>query len=185
MVIAVRKRQSFPCPLTCWEKQMKKTMNSVQRGFTLIELMIVVAIIGILAAVALPAYKDYTLRAKASEVVLGASACRTSVTEAYQAATALPAAGAWGCEVATGAGTKYIDKIETTATGEIKVTTTSAFGDSRIDGKILSLIPIKTAATSAGAATPASALGDSIVGWICGGTDTTIDKNLLPSSCRG
>ena len=58
--------------------------RQLQKGFTLIELMIVVAIIGILAAVALPAYQDYTVRAKVSEVVLAASSCRTSLTEAVQ-----------------------------------------------------------------------------------------------------
>ena len=59
-------------------------MKSIQKGFTLIELMIVVAIIGILAAVALPAYQDYTIRARTSELILAASAARTSVTEAAQ-----------------------------------------------------------------------------------------------------
>ena len=62
--------------------------------------MIVVAIIGILAAVALPAYQDYTKRAKMSEVILAASACRTSITEIVQSNTAasLPSGGDWGCE---------------------------------------------------------------------------------------
>ena len=59
-------------------------MKTIQKGFTLIELMIVVAIIGILAAVALPAYQDYTIRAKVSEIVLAASSLRTSVTEKAQ-----------------------------------------------------------------------------------------------------
>ena len=61
--------------------------RATQQGFTLIELMIVVAIVGILAAVALPAYQDYTKRARMSEVVLAASACRTAISEVYQTAT--------------------------------------------------------------------------------------------------
>jgi len=59
-------------------------MRKIQQGFTLIELMIVVAIIGILAAIALPAYQDYTIKAKVSEAILAASGCRTAVTEIYQ-----------------------------------------------------------------------------------------------------
>ena len=68
-------------------------MKSIQKGFTLIELMIVVAIIGILAAVALPAYQDYTIRARTSELILAASAARTSVTEAAQQLNSLGTLG--------------------------------------------------------------------------------------------
>ncbi len=59
-------------------------MKTIQKGFTLIELMIVVAIIGILAAVALPAYQDYTVRAKVSELILAASSARTAISEKFQ-----------------------------------------------------------------------------------------------------
>ncbi|MCC9596681.1 MULTISPECIES: pilin [unclassified Rubrivivax] len=97
-------------------------MKRVQQGFTLIELMIVVAIIGILAAVALPAYQDYTKKAKVSEVILAASTCRTAVTEAVQTAgSTLPSGGSWGCE-STSSTSKYVASIETNDDGAIRVT---------------------------------------------------------------
>jgi len=153
--------------------------RSIQQGFTLIELMIVVAIIGILAAVALPAYQDYTKRAKVSEVVLAASACRTTITEVYQSASsgAAPGAGGWGCESAS-ATTKYVASVATSADGQVTVTA-QGVGDAGIDGKTVVLTP----QTSAGAAMTAAAnMGQQVYQWKC--VPGTMTSKFLPGSCR-
>src|SRR5215210_9138897 len=106
--------------------------RQLQQGFTLIELMIVVAIIGILAAIALPAYQDYTKRAKMSEVILAASACRTTITEVYQSGSITPAANGWGCESSSST-SKYVAKIQTTVNGKI-IVTAQAIDTTNIDG---------------------------------------------------
>jgi len=160
---------------------MKRSMQMAQKGFTLIELMIVVAIIGILAAVALPAYQDYTKRAKLAEVVLAASACRTTVSEVYQTGSLTQvAANAWGCE-STAATSKYVASIATDAAGKITVTA-RGFGDTDIDAKTIDLTPTNASGTAITTYTAGTTVG----GWKCGpGSTAPILAKYLPGSCRG
>ena len=161
-------------------------MKAVQQGFTLIELMIVVAIIGILAAVALPAYQDYTARAKISEAILALGACRTGITETTQSASnpTLPSAGTWGCEtrsaIASGAGSSnYVKQIRTNANGVIQGTIQGV--NSTANGMNIDLLPWADAA-----GTVAIVPGSAIVRWDCGpdGSNANDISKYLPGSCR-
>ncbi len=152
--------------------------RSMQKGFTLIELMIVVAIIGILAAVALPAYQDYTVRAKVSEVVLAASSCRTSITESVQSAqsTAIDLAGSCGFTP-----TKYVASGSVTSAGVITVSgsETTLKGETSSTKRDVQLAPFIS-----GTALATSDGGKVITEWKCTAGAQPMPAKYLPGSCK-
>lgn len=152
-------------------------MSRIAAGFTLIELMITVAIIGILASVALPAYQEYTTRAKMSEVILAMAGCRTSIAEVYQSGGTAPGAGNWGCEGVT---TRYVASLATDVHGKVSITVRNI--NANVDTKVVTMIPMASATLFADTTID---MGAGLWGWLCGGAGTTVDKKFLPSSCRG
>lgn len=147
-----------------------------QKGFTLIELMIVVAIIGILAAIALPAYQDYTTRAKVTEVMAAASSCKTGVAEFIQTTGDFPDDEE---EAGCAAESKYVAGVTVGAAGLIEVEIQGT-GVTSLDGQNLQLQPTTDAART----TAMASGGDGIQGWSCGTDAAAAEYKYFPASCR-
>jgi type IV pilus assembly protein PilA len=161
-------------------------MKRVQQGFTLIELMIVVAIIGILAAVALPAYQTYTVKAKMAEAILASSQCRTAVAEVYQTGNPSnpPGGGNWGCESTSGVNSsKYVASVNTNNDGVITVMTSS---DASLPSDAQGVTIVLTPQTAAGVNILAASIGATQVGTFkCApGSGTGVPAKYMPGSCK-
>jgi len=158
-------------------------MRQSQQGMTLIELMIVIAVIGILGALALPAYQDYTLRAKVSEMLMAANGCKTAVNEVVSSASDANVAAALpkACESQT---SKYVTSIAVDANGVITVVGNHSAlrGSTSASANAIALTPLQTGETALNGSTDG---GKSISGWRCGpAASNGLPVKYLPASCK-
>ena len=158
-------------------------MKAIQKGFTLIELMIVIAIVGILAVVALPAYQDYTARAQVSEAIVLAEGQKAAVAEYYATNGAFPSSNTdAGVAAASNITGKYVNNVAVSAGGIITATMKSSGVNTDIRSKTVALKPSVAVATTGGSG---SASSNGAFTWQCGpGQTNPVDKKFLPATCR-
>ena len=160
-------------------------MKAIQKGFTLIELMIVIAIIGILAVIALPAYQDYTGRAQVSEAITLMEGQKSAVVEYYADKGKWPTSNAdAGIAGSTDIKGKYVAKVTVGTDGALTATMKSSDVNNDIKSKTVTLKP-ETAAAGGGAAAGGAAASAGSFLWKCvKGTTNPVPEKFLPSSCR-
>jgi type IV pilus assembly protein PilA len=159
---------------------MKSKVGIKQRrqdGFTLVEMIIAVCIVAILGSIALAQMRDYTRRARISEVVMASNGCKTAISENYLVRDSTPNPGSWGCE-SPNSGTNYAGAVQTSSDGVIRVMIQNL--DGLVNGRYVYLIPTRT--DGAFMVTP-NDLGTSVRGWTCG-SDWQPVRNALPSNCH-
>jgi type IV pilus assembly protein PilA len=155
----------------------------LQQGLTLIELMVVIAVIGILGALALPAYQDYTIRAKVSEMLLAANGCKTAVTETLSAASSADVSAALpkACDSQT---SKYVSSVNVDSNGVITVTGNhdALRGSTSASANAIALTPLQSGDTAINGSSDG---GKSVSGWRCGpATSNPLPAKYLPASCK-
>jgi type IV pilus assembly protein PilA len=157
---------------------MTRPSKRQQAGFTLVELIVTVAIVAVLASIALAQMRDYTRRARLSEVMMAATKCKNTVTENYLTADRAPAAGAWGCESSTPT-TRYAGIVQTSSDGAIRIAVQNM--DGLVNGQFVYLVPVR-----GDVSTPMNTvahLGQPVRNWACG-SDWLPVLNALPPNCR-
>lgn len=161
-------------------------MKAIQKGFTLIELMIVIAIIGILAVIALPAYQDYTARAQVSEAITLMEGQKSAIVEYYADKGKWPTSNKEAGIADEGSiEGKYVKQVEVGADGVITATMKGENVNNEIKGKTVSLTPTATTTTAAANGNPSTTTGNGSFTWTCKpGATNGVATKFLPSSCR-
>jgi type IV pilus assembly protein PilA len=160
---------------------MGNAKRRTQGGFTLIEVMVVAAIIGVLSSVLIPSVRAYAVRSKVSEAILALTDCRNTIADIFLSGSDIPADDSWGCE--SEKPSKFVERIRVIDGGKVKLTLSAAMGDGRLNIHDITLVPLNAAGNQMGE----SDLGTPVRRWRCGSAadDTDVKPEFLPSGCRG